>query len=143
MNRRSFIYCSLATSIFNQPDHKSTETLLQRGIRATEIRCYCKILRISFKGHVTNEEVCAKIQPAVGPHEDLLTIVQKRGPKRYGHVSRSSGLTKTILQDTVERGGERRQGRRQKMWEDNVREWTGLKFARSQLRTTENGRNWL
>ena len=35
--------------------------------------CYCKILRISYKDRVTNEEVCAKIQQAVGPHEDLLT----------------------------------------------------------------------
>ena len=28
--------------------------------------------------HVTNEEVRAKIQQAIGPHEDLLTIVKRR-----------------------------------------------------------------
>ena len=38
-----------------------------------KMRCYRKILRISYKKHVTNEEVCAKIQQAIGPHEDLLT----------------------------------------------------------------------
>ena len=42
-----------------------------------EIRCYRKILRISYKDHVTNEEVRAKIKQAIGPHEDLLTIEKK------------------------------------------------------------------
>ena len=47
---------------------------LQRRIQAMEMRCYRKILHISYKDHVTNEEVRATIQQAVGPHEDLLTI---------------------------------------------------------------------
>ena len=34
---------------------------LQRRILAMEMRCYHKILRISYKDHVTNEEVLAKI----------------------------------------------------------------------------------
>ena len=37
-----------------------------------------KILHISYKDHVTNEQVRAKIQQAIGPHEDLLTIVKRR-----------------------------------------------------------------
>ena len=94
-----------------------------------EIRCYRKILRISYKDHVTNEEVRAKIQQAIGPHEDL-TIVKRRKLRWHGHVSRSSGLAKTILQGTVKVG--RRQGRQRKRCEDNIREWTGLEFAKSQ-----------
>ena len=66
-----------------------------------EMRCYRKILRISYKSHVTNEEVRAKIQQAIGPHEDLLTIVKRRKLQWYGHVSHSSDLAKTILQDKV------------------------------------------
>ena len=49
-----------------------------------EIRCYHKILCISYKDHVTNEEVHAKIQQAVGQHEDLLTIVKRRKLQWYG-----------------------------------------------------------
>ena len=101
---------------------------LQRRIQAMETRCYRKVLRISYKDHVTNEEVRAKIQRAIGPLEDLLTIVKRRKLQWYGHVSRSSGLAKTILQGTV-RG--RRHGRQRKRWEDNIREWTGLEFGRS------------
>ena len=95
--------------------------------------CDRKILRISSKDHVTRDEACAKIQRAIGPHEDLLT--KRRKPKWYEHVSCSSGPAKTILQDTV--NGGRRQGRQKKRWEDNIRKWTGLKFAKS-LRAVEN-----
>ena len=34
------------------------------------MKFYGKILSILYKDHVTNEEVCAKIQQAIGPHED-------------------------------------------------------------------------
>ena len=95
-----------------------------------EMRCYRKILLISYKDHVTNDEVRAKIQLATGPHEDLLTIVKRRKLQWYGHVSHSSGLAKTILQGTVKGG--RRQGRQRRRWEDNIREWTGLEFGKSQ-----------
>ena len=72
--------------------------------KAMEIRCYCKILHISYKDHVTNEEVCAKIEQAIGPQEDLLMIIKRCKLQWYGHVSHSSGLAKTIFQDTVKRG---------------------------------------
>ena len=87
------------------------------------------ILCISYKDHVTNEEVRAEIQQVIGPHEDLLTIVKRRKLQWHGHVSRTLGLDKTILQGTVKGG--RRQGRHKKRWED-IREWTGLEFAKSQ-----------
>ena len=70
---------SLVTSIFLYACESWTLTVeLQRRIQAVEMRCYLKILHISYKDHVTNEEVRAKIQQAVGPHEDLLTIEKKR-----------------------------------------------------------------
>ena len=111
---------------------------LQRKIQAMEMRCNRKILRFSYKDLVTNEEVRAKTQQAIGPHEDL-TIVRRHKLQWYGHVSRSSGLAKTILQGTVKGG--RNQGRQRKRWEDNIREWTGLEFPKSQ-RAVENRKRW-
>ena len=46
--------------------------------------------------HITNEEVKARIGNAIGPYEDLLTSVKRRKLKWYEHVTRSSGLAKTI-----------------------------------------------
>ena len=117
---------SLVTSIFLYAGELWTLTAeLQRRIQAMEMRCYRKILRSSYKDHATNEEVCA--------------IVKRRKLQWYGHVSRSSGLAKTILQGTVK--GRRRRGRQRKKWEDNIREWAGLEFAKSQ-RAVENREKW-
>ena len=70
-------------------------------------------LRISYKDHVISEEVRANNQQTIGPHEDLLTIVKRRKLKCYGHVSRLSGLAKTILQGTVKcRPGVRQRAKR-------------------------------
>ena len=43
------------------------------------------------------------------------------------------------MQDTVKGG--RRQGRQRKRWEDNIREWTSLEFAKSQ-RAVEKREKW-
>ena len=43
------------------------------------------------------------------------------------------------MQGTVKGG--RRQGRQRKRWEDNIREWTGLEFAKSQ-RAVEYREKW-
>ena len=104
-----------------------------------EARPYHCSLRISYKDHVTNKEVRAKIQQAIEPHEDHLTIVKRRKLHWYGHVSRSSGLAKSILQGSVKGG--RRQGRQRKRWEDNIREWTRLEYTKSQ-RVVENTEKW-
>ena len=103
------------------------------------MRCYHKILHISYKDHVTNEEVRAKIQQGIRPHEDLLTIVKRSRLQWYGYVSHSSSLAKTILQGTVKGG--RRQGRQENRWEDNIMEESGLGFAKSQ-RAVENRERW-
>ena len=66
-------------------------------------------------------------------------IVKRCKLQWYGHVSHSSGLAKTILQGTVKGG--RRQGRWRKKWDDNIREWTGLEFNKSQ-RAVENREKW-
>ena len=64
------------TSIFLYASESWTLTAeLQRRIQAMEMRCYRKILRVSYKDNVTNEEVRAKIQQVIGTHEDLLTTL--------------------------------------------------------------------
>ena len=85
---------------------------IERRIQALEMRCYRRLLHISYKDHVTNEEVRNRIQNAIGVHDDLLTMVKKRKLRWYGHISRSSGMAKTILQGTVK--GARRRGRLKK-----------------------------
>ena len=96
---------------------------------AFELRCYRRLLNISFKDHVTNEEFRRKIQVAIGEYDELLSLVKKRKLRWFGHILRSSGFAKAILQGTVK--GKRKRGRQKKRWEDKIKEWTGMDFASS------------
>ena len=131
---------SLVISIFLYACESWTLTAeLEKRTQAFEMRCYRRLLNISYKDHVTNEEVSRKIQEAIGEYDELLTLVKKRKLRCFGHVSRSSGLAKTILQGTVK--GKRKRGRQKKRWEDNIKEWTGMDFA-SSARAAENRSRW-
>ena len=112
---------------------------IERRIQALERRCYRRLLNISYKDHVTNEQVRNRIQNAIGVHDDLLTMVKKRKLRWYGHISRSSGMAKTILQGIVK--GARRRGRQKKRWEYNIKEWMGMGFGDS-LRAAEDREGW-
>ena len=98
------------------------------------MRYYHKKLHISYKDHVTNEDVRAKIQQAVGPRHKL---------QWYEHASRSSGLAKTILQGRV-KGAEDKADRKRggKTTSRTGQAWTSPS-PRGQWRTEKNGGNWL
>ncbi|GFS15827.1 eukaryotic translation initiation factor 3 subunit F [Elysia marginata] len=97
-----------------------------------KMKCYRRLLGIIYKKHITNKEARQKIENAIGPHVDLLTIVQQRKLEWYGHTTRSSGLAKTIMQGTVD-GGRRNAG--------NIREATAIKL-RNTLRIAEDRGEW-
>ena len=80
-----------------------------KKLQATEMRCFRKLLGISYRDHITNDAVRDRIRQAIGPYDDILTMVKKRKLKWFGLVSRSSGLAKTILQGALQ-GGRSMQG---------------------------------
>ena len=111
---------SLAISIFLYACESWTLTLeLEKRTQAFEMRCYRRLLNISYKDHVTNEEVRRKIQAAIGEYDELLNLVKKRKLRWFGHVSRFSGLAKSIIQGTVK--GKRKRGTQKKRWKDNIK----------------------
>ena len=112
---------------------------IERRIQALEVRCYRRLLNISYKDHVTNAEIHNRIQNATGVHDDLRTMIKKRKLRWYGHISRSSDMAKIILQGTVK--GARRRGRQKKRWEDNLKEWTGMGFG-DPLGAAEDREGW-
>ena len=62
-----------------------------------------------------------KFTNAMGSHEDLLIPGKRRKFLWDGHVTKSTGLVKTILQGTAQ--GETKKGRHRKRWED-ITNWT-------------------
>ena len=130
---------SLVISIFLYASESWTLTaeLQRRRIQAMEMRCYRKILNISCKDHVTNEEVRAKTQQATGPHEDLLTIVRSAVVWSCFPFIRSG---QNHLARHSERGKKARRTKKE-VGTHNSREWTSLEFGKSQ-RAVENRGKW-
>ena len=97
----------ILSTFFHACESWTLRAEIERRINALEMRCYRRLLNISYKVHATNEEVRNRIQNAVRVHDDLLTMVKKQKLRWYCHISRSSGMAKTILQGTV-KGARRR-----------------------------------
>ena len=132
--------CSIVISTFLYACETWTITAeLERSIQTFEMRYCRKIFGISFGDQIKNEEVRNRVKVALGPHDDLLSIVNNRKSRWYGHVTRSAGPAKTIMQGTVP--GERRRGRPKKRWDDNIKEWTELPLAKT-LTLAEDKDGW-
>ena len=85
------LMCSFVISIFLNACESWTLTAeLEKRMQAFEMRCYRRLLIISYKDHVTYEEVRRKIQATIGEYVELLALVKKRKLRWFGHVSRSS-----------------------------------------------------
>ena len=109
---------SLVMSIFLYACESWTLTAYtEKRKQAMEMRCLRKLLGITYRDHISNEKVRNRTR------QDLLTTVKHRKLRWYGHITRSSGLAKTIMQGTVQGG--RIRGRQKKRWEENIPEWTG------------------
>lgn len=96
----------------------------ERRLQAFEMKCFRRMLGISYREHKTNEYVSMHIRSLAGPYEPLLTIVKRRKFHWFGHVVRSNNnLSKTILQGTT--NGSRARGRQMRLWTDNLKTWSG------------------
>ena len=134
---------SLVTSIFLYTCESWTLTVeLQRRIQAMEMRCYRKILRVSYKDHVTNEEVRTEIHLAIGTHEDLLTIVKRHKLQWYRLMSPVHQFwpKPSCKAQWKEKEDKADKGRGGKTTSGNGQAWSSAS-PRGQWR--KNGENWL
>ena len=116
---------------------------LEKRTQAFEMRCYRRLFKSTYKDHVTNDEVRRKIQAAIGENGELLTLVKRWKLRRSGHILRSSGLAKTIVQGTVKGKTKKRQteevGRK---ISKSGQEWT-LPAQLGQLKLGQGGKGLL
>ena len=69
---------SLVASVLLYASESWTLTAdLERRIQEVEMRCFLRLLGITYIDHVTNKEVGNILKQAIGPYEELLTIVKK------------------------------------------------------------------
>ena len=96
---------------------------MDNRVREKNVKCYQMLLYILCKNHETNDTVGEKIQAAM---EEFPDHGQETETKFLGHISRPSGLAKTILQGNVKG---KKQSRQKKNREGNFKEWKGMGHA--------------
>ena len=94
-----FVYACESWTLTAELEKKKKQK--KKKTQAFGMRCYPRLLNFSYNDHVTNVQVRRKIQAAIREYDELLSLVKKRKLRWLGHVSRSSGLAKTIVQGTV------------------------------------------
>ena len=76
-----------------------------------EMRCFRRLIGISYKNHITNEEVRNRIKQASGLCEDLLSTIKRRKLIWFGHMIRGGGGT---CKDSFTGNSEKRKERKTK-----------------------------
>ena len=93
---------SLVNSIFLYACETWTLTKeLQGRIRALEMRCLRRLMNISYRDNITNIEVRSRVVKEIGKHSELLAMVIVKKLRWFGHVSRSTSMSNTILQGSI------------------------------------------
>ena len=57
---------------------------LEKITQAFEMTCYRRLLKFSYKDHVTNEEFRRKIKAAIGEYDEVLILAKKRKLRLFG-----------------------------------------------------------
>ena len=137
--------CRLVSSSGNHAVFGFSDRVLDSSWKSSNSSTCCCLITLQDKDHVTNEEVRTKIQQAIGPHEDLLTVNVKEMQTavvwpclpliRSGqnHLARHSERGKKTRQ-TEEEVGRQHQGKNTACSSTS---------PRGQWRTGKNGENWL
>ena len=107
---------------------KVKNTFICKSGAAFKIKCYRKILRISWTEKVSNEEVLKKIGIE---SPTLLQNIKKLKLGYFGHTTRHESLEKHILEAKVE--GKRGRGRPTRRWGKDIQDWLGMTTQASRL----------
>ena len=95
-----------------------------KWMQAFEMKCYQKLLKISYKDHVNHEDVCRKTLAVTEEYDKLMTMVKKWKLRWFDHISRSSGFAL----DNSTRHRERKEVQKE-CQENNIKEWIGIDIA--------------
>ena len=92
----------------------------EEKIRAFEIKCYRRILRIPWTIKETNANILRRLGLKT---PQLLNIIKKQKLKFFGHIKRHDTLEKLFLEGKVD--GKRGRGRPRRRWSQDIGEWLG------------------
>lgn len=109
----------------------------RRRIEAFEMTSFRRMLRIPWTAHRTNISILQELK--LEPKDHLLSTVQRQILKFFGHIVRSDGIKKLVIQGKVD--GKRSRGRSPMRFIDQVKSFTNLPMEEV-MRTAEDREVW-
>ena len=107
---------------------------LQSKICAFEMKCFRRLLGISYRAHRTNISVLDEVNAIAGKVTRLTDLVKRLKLMWFGHTIRHDSFSKVFLEGAVP--GVRSRGRPRLCWFNNVKDWTGITlYALSHMAT--------
>ena len=92
--------------------------VLETKIEVFEMWCLRELGNVMWKDKVTNESVLTKLKTK----RQLLSDIQKRKLKYFGHIKRKNNILTTVLEGKLE--GKRPRGGLLSNWMVDIKEWT-------------------
>ena len=106
----------------------------KKKITFFEMKCFRKILRISWTERKTNANVLEQLGVKV---PQLLNLIKKQKLSYYGYIKRHNTLEKLFLEGTCE--GRRGKGRPRRRWTQDIGEWMGVSTVEAGRQALERG----
>ena len=105
-------------------------------LEAFEMWCFRRMLRVSWRDHITNEEVLSRIKEK----RTLSSSISERRSRWIGHTLRHDNLLSTIIEGTIE--GKNRPGRPRREYIQQVIEDHGFSNYTELKRACHNRQDW-
>ena len=121
-NKLRILDCCVFSSLLYACETWTLKKQDERRLLACEMRCYRRILKISWTRKVKNDEV----RKRVGRTSTLMERIKKRKLGLFGHICRmrNERIIKLVMLGMSE--GVRKQGRPRRRWLDDIKDWCGV-----------------
>ena len=114
--KKTAIYCQENTVVIFQ---RLSLYLFVRKLKAFEMKCYRRMLKITWKERKTNEYVWNKVTEILGERpEPVMDVIMRRKLKYFGHQVRRNGMARALIEGNFE--GDRGRGIPRRQWKDDL-----------------------
>ena len=108
----------------------------EKKITSFEMKCYRKILRISWTERKTNARVLEQLGLKA---PQLLNLIKKQILSYFCHIKRYNTLEKLFWRAHVRAGGGGRRGRPRNVWTQDIGEWKRVSTVEAGRQALERG----
>ena len=121
--KKRLIRCYVLSTFLYASETWTIDAQSWKRIEAFEMWCWRRMMRLSYKDHVTNDEVLRR----TNSKRSLRDEITKRKLQYFGHVIRREKLQRVLMDGKIE--GSRGRGRPRRTWVRDVTEATGKSYV--------------